>query len=154
MPSNEIAIGSDHAGFELKSVIKELLENLGYIPVDYGTEDSCSVDYPDYAFKVSEAISKGVFRRGILICGTGLGMSIVANKFPGVRATLCHDPYTARMSRLHNDSNILVLGGRVLDSRVACEIVKVWVETPFEGGRHLRRLEKIRMIEEKIRNGV
>ncbi len=153
MPPRPIAIGSDHAGYRLKEVIKEFLLAMGYNCVDFGVDGECSVDYPDYGIKVSEAISKGEFERGILICGTGLGMSIVANKFPGVRATLCHDLYTARMSRLHNDSNILVLGGRVLEEDLACQMVRVWIETPFEGGRHESRLRKIRAIEERL-NGV
>lgn len=154
MSNNSIAIGSDHAGRDLKEQVKALLEGLGFEPVDYGTDDDCSVDYPDYGEKVSQAVSQGQFQRGILICGTGLGMSIVANKFPGIRATLCHDEYTARMSREHNDSNILVLGGRVLQKETALKIVKVWLETPFEGGRHERRLQKITNIEQRIINGL
>ncbi|RMG75083.1 MAG: ribose 5-phosphate isomerase B [Nitrospirae bacterium] len=154
MSDNKIAIGCDHAGLELKEQLKSLLTSLGFEPVDYGTKDDCSVDYPDYGEKVSLAVSRGEFQRGILICGTGLGMSIVANKFPGVRATLCHDEYTARMSREHNNSNILVLGGRVLEKQTALNIVKVWLETPFEGGRHERRLEKISSIEQRIINGL
>ncbi|RME64609.1 MAG: ribose 5-phosphate isomerase B, partial [Nitrospirae bacterium] len=114
----------------------------------------CSVDYPDFAEKVSMAVSSGEVQRGILICGTGIGMSIVANKFPGVRATLCYDLYTARMAREHNDSNILVLGGRITAEEMAKQIVKVWIETPFEGGRHERRLLKIKTIEEKLKNGL
>ncbi len=154
MPDNRIAIGSDHAGRELKEQVKTLLEGLGFETVDFGTDDDCSVDYPDYGEKVSQAVSEGRYQRGILICGTGLGMSIVANKFPGVRATLCHDEYTARMSREHNDSNILVLGGRVLEKETALKIVRVWLETSFEGGRHERRLKKISTIEQRIINGL
>ncbi len=153
MSVTPIAIGSDHAGLELKEHLKELLRSLGFEPVDYGTKDDCSVDYPDFGEKVSSAVSSGEVSRGILICGTGLGMSIVANKFPGVRATLCHDEYTARMSREHNDSNILVLGGRVIEKDRAVNIVKIWLETPFEGGRHSRRLEKIKIIEQRLLNG-
>lgn len=149
----QIAIGSDHAGLEMKRCLKEFLLQLGLEPVDFGTNDDCSVDYPDYGEMVSSAVSRGEFKRGILICGTGIGMSIVANKFPGVRATLCHDPYTSKMSRLHNDSNILVIGGRVTDRETAKEILKVWLETPFEGGRHKRRLEKIEKLEENLKRG-
>ncbi len=136
----------------MKNFLKEFLLQLGLNPVDFGTEDDCSVDYPDYGEKVSSAVSRGEFKRGILICGTGIGMSIVANKFPGVRATLCHDTYTSKMSRLHNDSNILVIGGRVTDRETAREILKTWLETPFEGGRHKRRLEKIEKLEKRINN--
>jgi ribose 5-phosphate isomerase B len=108
------------------------------------------MDYPDFASKVAEAVSKGKTDRGIAICGTGIGMSIVANKYPGVRAALCHDSYTARMSRLHNDANILVLGGRVIGTEVAIELLKQWLATQFEGGRHQRRLDKISEIEKKV----
>ncbi len=153
MSDVKIAIGSDHAGLELKNFIKTILAELGLAPLDFGTDDACSVDYPDYGEKVSMAVSTGQVQRGILICGTGLGMSIVANKFPGVRAALCHDEYTAKMSRLHNDSNILVLGGRVLEKELAQRIVRVWLDTPFEGGRHLRRLEKIIELEKRLGNG-
>ncbi|NOZ24883.1 MAG: ribose 5-phosphate isomerase B [Nitrospirae bacterium] len=146
----KIAIGCDHAGLQLKENIKTLLVSLGVEILDYGTGDSCSVDYPDYGERVSDAVSSGAVERGILICGTGLGMSIVANKFPGVRATLCHNSFTARMGRLHNDSNILVLGARTIDERIAAEIVRIWIETPFEGERHSRRLEKISIIESKL----
>ena len=150
----DIAIGSDHAGIELKKIIKSFLKEQGYTIVDFGTENDCSVDYPDYGEKVASVISCGEFERGILICGTGLGMCIVANKFPRIRAALCYDIHTAKMSRLHNDSNILVLGGRVIKPELACEIVKIWIDTPFEGGRHQRRLEKIKLIEEKVRYGL
>ncbi len=150
--SVRIGIGSDHAGLEMKNHLKETLRGLGYEPVDFGPSDDCSVDYPDFGEKVSRAVSEGELERGILICGTGLGMSIVANKFPRVRATLCHDVYTSRMSRLHNDSNILVIGGRVTDTETAEAILRTWIETPFEGGRHQRRLEKIEKLEERIRN--
>jgi ribose 5-phosphate isomerase B len=110
-----------------------------------------SVDYPDYAQKVSEAVSSGAADRGILICGTGIGMSITANRYPGVRAALCHDHFTARMSRLHNDANILVLGDRVIGKGVALDMVQTWLETGFEGGRHQKRLDKIREIEQTIK---
>jgi ribose 5-phosphate isomerase B len=109
------------------------------------------VDYPDYGRKVSEAVSKGTVDRGILICGTGIGMSIVANRFPNVRAALCHDHFTAQMSRLHNDANILVMGERVIGKGVACEITRTWLETGFEGGRHQQRLDKIQAIEQSLK---
>jgi ribose 5-phosphate isomerase B len=144
------AIGCDHAGFELKQEILSLLEGLRIPVIDYGTDGNKSVDYPDYGEKVSQAVSSGNVERGILICGTGIGMSIVANKFPGVRASLCHDVFSARMSRLHNDANILVLGGRVIDKDSAKEIVRAWLDTTFEGNRHRRRLDKIVLIENTI----
>ncbi len=145
-----IAIGADHAGIELKQEIINLLKTLQIPYIDYGTESHESVDYPDYGEKVSEAVSKGNVERGILICGTGIGMSIVANKFPHIRASLCNDLFTAKMSRLHNDANILVIGGRIVGKDLAKEIVKVWINTPFEGERHCARLNKIRKIEERL----
>lgn len=145
----KIAIGSDHAGLEIKREIINLLIDLGYDYIDYGTETPESVDYPDFGELVSSDVSKGIVARGILICGTGIGMSIVANKFPNVRAALCNELFSAKMSRLHNDANILVLGGRIVGRDLAKEIVKVWLTTPFEGGRHLNRLKKINIIEQK-----
>lgn len=145
-----IAIGCDHAGIELKKEILSLLNELQIRYIDFGTDTSASVDYPDFGEKVSDAISSGKIEKGILICGTGIGMSIVANKFPGVRASLCNDLFTAKMSRLHNDANILVMGGRIIGKDLAKEIVRTWVSTPFEGDRHCRRLEKIQKIEEKL----
>jgi ribose 5-phosphate isomerase B len=150
-----IAIGCDHAGVELKKELLSLLHNLEIQFIDYGTDGPDSVDYPDFGEKVSEAVSAGKVDRGILICGTGIGMSIVANKFPGVRASLCNDLFTSKMSRLHNDANILVIGGRVVGKDLAKEIVKTWVSTPFEGNRHSRRLDKIIKIEERLtKNGI
>jgi len=146
----KIAIGCDHAGLELKKEIIPLLKDLGIDCIDYGTDGSASVDYPDFGGKVSEAVSSGAIERGILICGTGIGMSIVANKFPRIRASLCNELYTARMSRLHNDANILVLGGRIVGKDLAKEIVRTWVTTPFEGERHRMRLNKITSIEERL----
>lgn len=151
MFSKKIAIGCDHAGLELKERIKDLLINLNFEPIDFGTYNESSVDYPDFGKKVSLSVSSGEVQMGILICGTGIGMSIVANKFPGIRAALCHDIYTAKMSRFHNDSNILILGGRVLDKKTAEDIVRVWIETPFEGGRHSERIDKITLIEEELK---
>lgn len=146
----KIAIGSDHAGYDLKSEIISLLKEMGFECIDFGTNDQHSVDYPDFGERVSMAVSEGKVDRGILICGTGIGMSIVANKFPNIRASLCNELFTARMSRLHNDANILVIGGRIVGKDLAKEIVRVWFSTGFEGGRHERRLEKIRRIEEKV----
>lgn len=147
----KIAIGCDHAGVALKNKIIPVLEELDIEWEDYGTKDEESVDYPDFGEKVSEAISKEKIERGILICGTGIGMSIVANKFPGVRAALCSEDYSAKMSRLHNDANVLVLPGRIIDGKTAQDIVKVWFTTSFEGGRHQRRLDKIKTIESNLK---
>jgi len=144
-----VALGSDHAGFYLKTELKKLLEEMGHECVDFGTNGPESVDYPDFGEKVSEAVSSNKADRGVLICGTGIGMSIVANKFPGIRASLCNDLYTARFSRLHNDANVLVIGGRIVGVDLAKEILKTWFTTEFEGGRHLGRIEKIKSIEER-----
>ncbi|RJO63276.1 MAG: ribose 5-phosphate isomerase B [Myxococcales bacterium] len=138
-----IAVASDHGGFALKEQVKRWLADFKRECLDLGCKDESSVDYPDYAAEMARAIQDGRAERGILICGTGIGMSIAANKFDGIRAALAHDAYTAKMSRLHNDANVLVLGGRVLGPGVAEEIVRVWLETPFEGGRHQKRLDKI-----------
>jgi len=146
----KIAIGSDHAGFGLKEEILGLLKGLDIDIVDCGTNTTESVDYPDFGARVSELVSSGEAERGILVCGTGLGMSMVANKYPNVRAALCNDLFSAKMSRLHNDANILVMGGRVIGKDLAAEILKVWLNTPFEGDRHLKRLNKIKKIEEKL----
>lgn len=146
----KVALGSDHAGLAMKSEITPVLDELEIEWEDFGTkcEDSC--DYPDYGEKVADAVSKGRADRGILICGTGIGMSIVANKFPGVRAALCSEDYSAKMSRLHNDANVLVLPGRIIDANTARNIVKTWFKTDFEGDRHQRRLDKIKAIELKL----
>ncbi len=143
----KIAIGSDHGGFELKEVLKALLTSQSVDVMDLGTTDEASVDYPDFGIRVSEKVSKGEVERGVLVCGTGIGMSVVANKFPRVRAALVHDLFSARFSREHNDSNILVLGGRVIGKDLAKEIVQVWLNTPFAGGRHQKRLDKIAALE-------
>ena len=145
-----IVIGSDHAGLEMKNEVISVLATLGCEYADYGTTSAQSVDYPDFGEKVADAVSTGKADKGILICGTGIGMSIVANKFPNVRAALCNDLFSARMSRLHNDANILVLGGRIIGKDLAKEIVQTWMTTPFEGGRHSNRLEKIRLIEGRM----
>lgn len=148
----KIGIGCDHAGLDLKLEIISILKKIGIDCIDYGTNSRESVDYPDFGDRVSGAVSSGEIERGVLICGTGIGMSIVANKFPGIRASLCNDLFSAKMSRLHNDANILVIGGRIVGRDLAKEIVLTWFSTPFEGGRHLNRLKKISYIEEKIRD--
>jgi ribose 5-phosphate isomerase B len=147
----KIAIASDHAGLDLKDKIVKFLQESGQSISDLGTHNRDSVDYPDYGIPVAQAVSEGKIDRGILICGTGIGMSIVANKFPGVRAALCYDPFTAKVSRLHNDANVLVLGERVLEEKTALEIVRLWLATGFDGGRHARRLAKIEEIEKNMR---
>ncbi len=144
-----IAIGSDHAGLEMKKEVIAVLKQMGHEYRDFGTDTPQSVDYPDFGEMVSHAVSQGRAERGILICGTGIGMSIVANKFRNIRAALCNELFSARMSRLHNDANILVLGGRIIGKDLATEIVKTWMVTPFEGGRHENRLKKIQLIEKK-----
>lgn len=143
LPEIEVlAIGCDHAGYHLKTEILDVLREMGVPVQDLGCAGPDeSVHYPIYAKKVVDAVLAKPGRRGILICGTGLGMSVVANRFPGIRAALCHDLYTAEMSRRHNDANLLVLGGRVVDPALARQIVRVWLTTPFEGGRHAERLE-------------
>lgn len=137
----KIIIGCDHAAFQLKNILKAHLEEKGIIVEDAGTDGIESVNYPDYAKKVASAVAKGEFDRGILLCGTGLGMSITANRFKKVRAALCNDVFLAKMSRQHNDSNILVLGARVIGDILALEILRTWLETPFEGGRHQDRID-------------
>jgi len=144
-----VAIGSDHAGLDLKKDVLDLLMDLGHEYADYGTDTPQSVDYPDFGEKVAEAVAGGKADRGILICGTGIGMSIVANKFANIRAALCNDLFSAKMSRLHNDANILVMGGRIIGKDLAKAIVSTWMKTDFESGRHLNRLKKISLIELK-----
>jgi len=136
-----IIIGSDHAAFELKEKISAWLQKKGFNVEDAGTYSQESANYVEYGKKVAGAVSRGEYPRGILLCGTGLGMSMVANRFAGVRAALCSDLFSARMSRVHNDSNILVLGGRVIGDALAIELVQTWLDTPFEGGRHLTRIQ-------------
>ena len=148
----KLAIGCDHGGWELKEDILAFIKDIANIEViDFGAANCDSVDYPDYGRKIAEAVAGGSVDRGILICGTGIGMSIVANRYPGIRAALCQDIFTAKMSRLHNDANILVMGGRVVGKGLAHEIVKTWLETEFEGGRHQKRLDKIREIEKSLK---
>ena len=144
-----VAIGSDHAGLDLKNDVVSLLMDLGHEYDDYGTDTPQSVDYPDFGERVAKAVAGGKAERGILICGTGIGMSIVANKFANIRAALCNDLFSAKMSRLHNDANILVMGGRIIGKDLARAIVNTWMKTDFESGRHLNRLKKISLIELK-----
>ncbi len=139
----KIAIGSDHAGFELKEYVKRILSERQETVTDVGTNGPESVDYSDFGIKVAELVSRGEAERGILICGTGIGMSVVANKVKGIRASLVSDLYTAIQSRRHLDANVLVLGGRVTGNGLAEEIVRAWLDTPFEGGRHQKRIDKI-----------
>ena len=139
----KISIASDHGGFNLKEDISLFLNQLGFEVNDLGPSNSKAVDYPDYGISIATYISDNVDTRGIVICGTGVGMSIVVNRFPGIRGALCSDIYTAKLSREHNDSNLLVMGGRVVGVGLAREIVQVWLNTPFEGGRHIKRIEKI-----------
>ena len=145
----KIALGSDHAGFELKEDLRAYLAELEIEALDLGTYSEDSTDYPDVAAKVAEKVARGEVERGLLICGTGIGMSIVANRFAGVRAALCHDLCTARVSREHNDANVLALGGRLIGKGLAREILKVWLESEFQGGRHERRIRKIAALEGK-----
>ena len=143
-----IAIGSDHAGFRLKGEIIKLLRELGHDCRDFGTQSEEHCDYPDYAQAVAEAVARGECERGILICATGIGMSMAANKVKGIRAALCHDVFSARRSREHNDANILCLGAEVLGVGLALEIVRAWLAAEFSGGeRHRRRVEKIEAME-------
>ncbi|MDX9761123.1 MAG: ribose 5-phosphate isomerase B [Desulfomonilia bacterium] len=146
----KIGIASDHGGLDLKELVKEILAGHDCGVLDLGTDTPESVDYPDYAEKALSALACGECDRIVLVCGTGIGMSICANRVPGVRGALCHDAYTARMSRLHNDSNCLILGGRVLGPAVAQDIVRMWLTTPFEGGRHQSRLDKIEKLAGNI----
>lgn len=146
----KLIIGSDHAGFELKEYLLKVLRARNIEVVDGGVADETPADYPDIGQAVAEKISRGEFDRGILICGTGIGMSIVANRFPGVRAALCHDLYTARLSREHNDANLLVLGGRLLGKGLAKEILQVWLASEFQCGHHQRRIAKINSLDQKI----
>jgi ribose 5-phosphate isomerase B len=144
-----IALGADHAGWPLKEVVKAWLTGRDHEVLDFGTHTADSVDYPDYATVVADAVSDGTAERGILVCGTGIGMTIAANKVPGVRAAPCADAYTARMAREHNDTNVLALGARITGHEEAIEIVRVWLETAFAGDRHARRIEKVAAIERK-----
>jgi ribose 5-phosphate isomerase B len=146
-----IAVGTDHRGYPLRARIIDLLQRLGHEVEDLGTYTGEAVDYPDIAARVARKVCHGEVERGILICGTGLGMCIAANKFPGVRAAPCHDDLTAELSRRHNDSNILCLSADLLGERLVDRMIELWLSTPFEGGRHARRLSKITEIEREVR---
>ncbi len=138
----KIGIGSDHGGFSLKGEIAAYLSHEGFEVIDVGNHGEASVDYPDYAEALCQAMARGEFERGILICGTGIGMAMVANRHRHIRAALCGEPFSARMSREHNNANVLCLGGRVLGTELAREIVRVWLRTEFAGGRHQRRIAR------------
>ncbi len=147
----KVVVASDHAGYFLKEKVKDFLKREGHEVIDVGCHSAVSVDYPEYGFKAIEKLLKNEVERAILICGTGIGMSIIANRFPGVRAALCLDPFLAKMARLHNDANVLVMGGRIIADGLAEEIVKTFFDTPFEGGRHQRRLELIESLAQKLK---
>lgn len=142
-----VAVGCDHNGLELKRSIMDLLVSLGHEPQDFGCYTADSVDYPDIAARVAQAVARDGFAHGILVCGTGIGMSIAANKTRGVRAALCNDVFSAERARQHNDANILCLGGQVLDTTTARDIVRAYLQASFEGGRHARRVGKIGALE-------
>jgi len=142
-----VAIGADHAGFLLKEHLKQTLDRLGHSVDDYGTDSEESVDYPPICAAVGRAVAEGRAERGIVVGGSGQGEQIAANKVAGIRAALCHDLYTARLSRAHNDANVLAMGGRIVAFPLADEIVALWLTTPFEGGRHQRRLDQIAAAE-------
>jgi ribose 5-phosphate isomerase B len=144
-----IALGADHAGWQLKEEIKAWLLGRNVEVTDFGTHSPDPVDYPDYAAQVGEAVASGKAERGVLVCGTGIGMAMVANKVPGVRAAFCPDLFTARMSREHNDANVLTLGGRLTGRELALEIVEMWLRAEFQGGRHGRRVGKITELERR-----
>ncbi|WDI40069.1 ribose 5-phosphate isomerase B [Bremerella sp. P1] len=146
----KIAIGSDHRGYEVKAKIIELLSKLGHESVDCGAHDCNSIDYPDIASAVAEKIVSGEVDRGILICGSGIGMAITANKFPGVRAATCHDDLTAEMSRRHNNVNVMCLSADLLGERLIDRMVELWITTEFEKGRHQRRVDKISDVEKRF----
>jgi ribose 5-phosphate isomerase B len=143
----KIAIGADHAGFAAKEEIRKVVQALGHAGIDFGTSSEASTDYPDYAEKVARAVASGEVEKGILICGTGIGMSIAANKVPGVRAALIFDEKTAELSRRHNDANVFCAGARTTPVVKIAEALKMWLSTPFEGGRHAQRVGKITALE-------
>jgi len=146
----KVVLASDHRGYQLKDSLKKFLEERKIEFLDVGTFSADSVDYPDFAMLAAEKVSHGDYERGILICGSGIGMCVVANKFPGIRAAVCHDIAAVEMSRKHNDSNMLGLGADVINEELARKILQVWLETKFEGGRHLRRIQKISEIESRL----
>ncbi len=143
MPRDTVAVASDHAGYQLKNVLRREIEELGYEVLDLGTDGPEAVDYPDYGKAVAAAIREGRANRGVVVCGTGIGVSIAANRWPEVRAALCHDTVTARLCREHNDANVMALGARVVSAEVAKDCLKVFLATEYEGGRHDRRVAKL-----------
>lgn len=146
----KIAIGADHAGYRLKDELVPFIQSLGHEIEDVGCHCDQSVDYPDYALPVCDKVSEGQVDRGILICGTGIGMSIAANKVPGIRCALVHDMFSAKATREHNDTNVLAMGERVIGPGIAQEIIRIWLETPFSGGeRHVGRVGKVMQLESK-----
>jgi ribose 5-phosphate isomerase B len=144
----KIAVACDHRGFEAKELIKSLLQRAGYEVIDFGTNESKSCDYPDYGIPAAKSVAGGETQRGILVCGSGIGMSITANKIRGIRAALCHDELSAQMSRKHNDANMLCLPSMVINDTLISRIVEIWLNTEFEGGRHSRRVQKMMAAEE------
>jgi len=146
----KVVLASDHRGYQLKDSLKKFLEERKIEFLDVGTFSADSVDYPDFAMLAAEKVSHGDYDRGILICGSGIGMCVVANKFSGIRAAVCHDVSAAEISRKHNDSNMLGLGADVISEELARKILHIWLETKFEGGRHLRRIQKISEIESRL----
>jgi ribose 5-phosphate isomerase B len=148
----KVAIGSDHAGYQVKEAVKLILDEMGLDYYDFGTYSAESVDYPDFASKVAEEVAAGRSERGLLICGSGIGMSIVANRFPGVRAAVCHSVETSRLSREHNDANVLAIGARTTPMKTIGEIVRVFFDTVFTGGRHASRLEKVKELDNRRSN--
>jgi len=145
----KIIIGSDHGGYDLKQIVVKFLTQLGHQVQDIGTHNNESVDYPEYAVQVARSVTDGLSDRGILICGSGIGMCMTANRIKGARAALVSEPYAARMSRRHNDSNILCLGGRLVGDQLALEIVSAWLQEEFEGGRHQRRVDLIERLTQQ-----
>jgi ribose 5-phosphate isomerase B len=149
----KVAIGSDHAGYEIKEAVKGILDEMGLEYEDFGTHSVESVDYPDFAGRVAEAVAHGQATRGLLVCGSGIGMSIVANKVPGVRAAVCHNAETARLSREHNDANVLAIGARTTPIKTIDEMIHAFFNTQFAGGRHASRVEKIKAVESRWSSG-
>jgi ribose 5-phosphate isomerase B len=151
-PAQTVALGSDHGGFALKEKLKPIFEELNILVQDIGVHEEKPADYPDIARQVAESVTRGEAVRGVIIDGAGIGSAIVANKFPGIRAALCYDRASARNSREHNDSNVLTLGGRLLTASLAEDVLRVWLTTPFAGGRHSARIQKITEIEKAVKN--
>ncbi|HTB20509.1 MAG TPA: ribose 5-phosphate isomerase B [Bryobacteraceae bacterium] len=152
LPTQSIALGSDHGGFALKQELKPIFKELNLHVIDVGVHEEKPADYPDIAGVVAEMVARGAAARGVIIDGAGIGSAIVANKFPGIRAALCYDKASARNSREHNDSNVLTLGGRLLTVGLAEDVLRVWLSTPFAGGRHSARIQKITEIEKAVKN--